>query len=63
MDAFVKAATSGRRARAEALYEHADAGDPWVRLVRGEGWEGDASAPGGPRDWAPLLYVCHSVFA
>ena len=31
--------------------------------MRGEGWEGDPSAPGGPRGWAPLLYVCHSVFA
>jgi ankyrin repeat protein len=37
--------------------------DRWARLVLGEGWDGDASAPGGPRDWAPLLYVCHSVFA
>ncbi len=60
---FVTAATSGRRARAEAVYDDAIAGDPWVRLVRGEGWEGDPSAPGGPRGWAPLLYVCHSVFA
>ena len=60
---FVTAATSGRRARAEALYDDAIAGDPWVRLVRGEGWEGDPSAPGGPLGWAPLLYVCHSVFA
>lgn len=63
MDAFVRAATSGRRARAEALYSDAIAADPWVRLVRGEGWDGDVNAPGGPNDWAPLLYVCHSVFA
>ena len=28
-----------------------------------KGWDGDASAPGGPHGWAPLLYVCHSVFA
>jgi ankyrin repeat protein len=34
-----------------------------VRLVLGRGWEGDPNRPGGPRDWAPLLYVCHSVFA
>ena len=34
-----------------------------MRLVRGEGWEGDANAPGGPNGWAPLLYVTHSVFA
>ena len=60
MDEFVQAATSGRRARAEALSASATA-DPWVRLVRGEGWEGDANAPGGPNGWAPLLYVTHSV--
>jgi hypothetical protein len=63
MEAFVKAATSGRRARAEALYDDAIAADPWVRLVRGERWEGDPNAPGGPNGWAPLLYVTHSVFA
>ncbi len=34
-----------------------------MRLTRGEGWDGDPSEPGGPRGWAPLLYVCHSVFA
>ena len=62
---FVLAATSGRRARAEALLA-ADpeiARDPWARLTLGRGWDGDASEPGGPRGWAPLLYVCHSVFA
>jgi ankyrin repeat protein len=37
--------------------------DAWAGLVLGRGWEGDPSEPGGPRDWAPLLYVCHSVFA
>jgi ankyrin repeat protein len=64
-EGFVRAATSGRRARAEAMLAARPeiARDPWVRLVRGEGWEGDASEPGGPRGWAPLLYVCHSVFA
>ena len=62
---FVRAATGGRRARAEAILADRPelARDPWVRLVRGEGWEGDASEPGGPLGWAPLLYVCHSVFA
>ena len=62
---FVLAATSGRRARAEALLA-ADpeiARDPWARLVLGEGWDGDANEPGGPRGWAPLLYVCFSEFA
>lgn len=62
---FVLAATEQRRARAEALLatrpEIAD--DPWAGLVLGRGWEGDAVAPGGPRGWAPLLYVTHSCFA
>ena len=56
---------TGRRARAEALLAARPAirDDPWARLALGEGWDGDPSAPGGPRGWAPLLYVCHSVFA
>jgi ankyrin repeat protein len=64
-DAFVEAATVGRRERAEALLA-ADPEierDPWARLVLGRGWEGDPNRPGGPRSWAPLLYVTHSVFA
>jgi ankyrin repeat protein len=36
--------------------------DPWARLVLGREWQGDPNAPGGPRGWAPILYVCHSVF-
>jgi ankyrin repeat protein len=36
--------------------------DPWARLVLGREWEGDPKEPGGPRGWAPLLYVCHSCF-
>jgi ankyrin repeat protein len=61
-DAFVRAATSGRRARAEML--RAGAGDdPWAALVLGEGWDGDPEAPGGPRGWPPLHYVTHSVYA
>jgi hypothetical protein len=62
---FVLAATSGRRARAEALLA-ADPEirrDPWARLVLGEGWDGDPNEPGGPNGWAPLLYICFSVFA
>jgi hypothetical protein len=59
---FIEAATSGRRARAEALYTDSVARDPWARLTHGDGWEGDASTPGGPKGWAPLLYVTHSVF-
>jgi hypothetical protein len=31
--------------------------------VLGRGWDGGPSEPGGPRGWAPLLYVCHSCFA
>jgi ankyrin repeat protein len=64
-DAFVRAATDGRRDRAESLL----AADPeierdrWARLVLGRGWDGDPNQPGGPRGWAQLLYVCHSVFA
>lgn len=65
-EAFVLAATDGRRARAQALLaarpEEIRA-DPWARLVLGEGWDGDPNAPGGPRAWAPLSYVCHSQFA
>ena len=61
-DAFVRAATSGRRARAEAMLAARPeiARDPWARLTLGEGWDGDASEPGGPNGWAPLLYVCFS---
>ncbi len=64
-DAFVVAATDRRRTRAQALLAARPAirDDPWARLALGEGWDGDPSAPGGPRGWAPLLYVCHSVFA
>jgi ankyrin repeat protein len=31
--------------------------------VLGRGWTGDPNEAGGPRDWAPLLYVTHSCFA
>jgi ankyrin repeat protein len=65
VDAFVLAATGGRRDRAEAmLAARPEIGrDRWARLVLGRDWEGDVRRPGGPRNWAPLLYVCHSVFA
>jgi ankyrin repeat protein len=64
-EAFVLAATDRRRTRAEAMLAGRPeiAQDPWAALVLGRGWSGDPSAPGGPRGWAPLLYVCHSVFA
>jgi ankyrin repeat protein len=61
---LVLAATAGRRTRAEAMLaaqpEIAD--DPWAALVLGRIWDRDPNAPGGPRGWAPLLYVCHSCF-
>jgi ankyrin repeat protein len=64
-DSFVLAATQQRRARAEALLAARPEieRDPWARLVLGLGWAGDPNEPGGPREWAPLLYVCHSCFA
>ena len=65
LDGFVRAATDGKRARADAVLATRPEieRDPWARLVLGRGWEGDPSGPGGPRGWAPLLYVCHSVYA
>jgi ankyrin repeat protein len=65
VDAFVEAATNGRRERADALLEARPEieQDPWAALVRGRGWEGDPNRQGGPRSWPPLLYVCHSVYA
>ncbi len=64
-DAFVVAATNQRRARAEAMLEARPEieRDPWARLVLGRDWQGDPNEPGGPRSWAPLLYLCHSCFA
>jgi hypothetical protein len=65
VEAFVLAATDRRRTRAEALLDASPEIelDPWARLVLGRDWEGDPNEAGGPRDWAPLLYVCHSCFA
>jgi ankyrin repeat protein len=62
---FVVAATEGRCDRASRLLAARPeiARDPWAALVLGRGWEGDPSAPGGPRGWAPILYVAHSCFA
>ena len=64
-DAFVLAATDGRRGRAEAMLEARPelADDRWVGLVLGRGWDGDPNEPGGPRGWPPLNYACQSVFA
>jgi ankyrin repeat protein len=62
---FVMAATEQRRAGAEAILSANPAigRDPWAALVLGRGWAGDPNEPGGPRGWAPLLYVTHSCFA
>jgi hypothetical protein len=63
VDAFVEAATEGRRDRADALLAARPEiePDPWTRLVLGRGWDGDPNRPGGPRNWAPILYACDSV--
>jgi ankyrin repeat protein len=62
---FVVAATEQRRARADAMLAARPelARDLWAKLVLGRGWDGDPVVPGGPRGWAPLLYVTHSCFA
>jgi ankyrin repeat protein len=64
-DDFVLAATEQRRAAAEAILSANPAieRDAWAALVLGRGWDGDPNEPGGPRGWAPLLYVTHSCFA
>jgi ankyrin repeat protein len=62
VEGFVRAATSGHCERARRLLSDEIAADPWARLVLGGGWEGDASEPGGPLGWAPLLYATHSCF-
>ena len=64
IETFVRAATEGRRTRAEEVLaaapelEH----DPWARLLLGREWDGDPNAAGGPLGWAPLVYTCHSCF-
>jgi ankyrin repeat protein len=64
-NAFVMAATDNRRTRAERMLAARPEieRDPWAKLVLGRGWDGDPNEPGGPRGWAPILYVCHSCFA
>jgi ankyrin repeat protein len=64
VDAFVRAATGGRRDRAERLLaaEPELERDPWVRLLLGRGWDGDVNEQGGPLDCPPLAYACHSAF-
>jgi ankyrin repeat protein len=64
-DSFVLAATDGRLQAARRLLDAPPEleRDPWARLVLGRGWDGDPARAGGPRNWPPLLYVCHSVYA
>jgi ankyrin repeat protein len=64
-DAFVVAATSRRRDRADAMLAARPEleRDRWARLVLGRGWDGDPNELGGPRTWPPLLYVAHSAYA
>jgi ankyrin repeat protein len=64
-EAFVIAATDSRRTQAEHMLTARPEieRDPWARLVLGRGWDGDPNQPGGPRNWAPILYVSHSCFA
>ena len=64
-ESFVLAATNRQRTRAEAMLDARPeiADDPWARLVLGRGFDGDPNATGGPRNWPPLVYVCHSCFA
>ena len=62
---FVHAATERQRARADELLAARPEieRDPWARLVLGRGWAGDPNRPGGPRNWAPILYASHSAYA
>lgn len=64
-EAFILAATDRRKARAESLLaaQPEIENDSWARLVLGRDWTADPNEPGGPRGWAPLLYVCHSCFS
>ena len=65
VDAFVQAATERQKARADEMLAARPeiARDPWAQLVLGRGWEADPNRPGGPRNWAPILYACHSPYA
>lgn len=64
-ETFVLAATAPRTERAQRLLAAAPeiARDTWAALILGQGWDGDANERGGPRDWPPLAYVCHSALA
>jgi ankyrin repeat protein len=73
VDQFMEAATGGRRERAERLlnlhpgiaranfYTALLLGDAATVDGRLTGEPALATAPGGPRGWEPLHYVCHSA--
>jgi ankyrin repeat protein len=73
VDQFIEAATGGRRDRAERLltlhpgiagasfYTALLLGDAAAVDVRLAAEPALATAPGGPRGWEPLHYVCHSA--
>jgi ankyrin repeat protein len=65
VEAFVRAATDRRREHAERMLAARPEieNDPWARLVLGRRWDADPNKPGGPLNWAPILYVSHSCFA
>jgi hypothetical protein len=64
-DAFVVAATTQRRDRADAMLAARPEleRDPWAGLVLGRGWDADPNTPGGPRGWPPVVYLTHSAYA
>jgi ankyrin repeat protein len=72
LDEFVRCATGGASGRAErllALYPDVASANLYTALVLGDPASVDAQLrdhpalakqPGGPQNWEPLLYVCHS---
>ena len=75
IDEFVRCATGGASGRAErllALHPGIASATLYTALVLGdvpavEGWlkkqPGLVARPGGPQEWEPLLYVCHTSLA
>jgi ankyrin repeat protein len=75
VDAFVESGTSGRPDRAErllALYPRIAHASLYTELVLGDAAAVEerldrnaelATRPGGPREWEPLHYVCHTALA
>jgi ankyrin repeat protein len=73
VDQFIEAATGGRRDRAErllTLHPGIASATFYTALLLGDAAAADArlaaapalaTAPGGPRGWEPLHYVCHSA--